>query len=315
MSIRFHCPHCRQLLSIGTRKAGTAIVCPKCGAAQTVPAQSDAALDLPPRAAGKAAYDSSEVLAMIEAPTQSALTEPAAHGPTQPALAEPVAGQGTAQASRAPVPPPPTLQFVPSDMILFPRRTIYVQAILLVILAMLAFVVGYFVGRGNASYEKQVSEEAQIRQRILVEGKLVYNPGTGRIAGDEGSVVIALPSKTFPGHPLSVQGIRPHDSMPAESHDTLRAIRDLGGAYARCSVSGDFSLFVPDAGKYCVLLISRHAMRPKDLEPDEIDVEAMGKYFDEPETLLGPCKYKWTVEEIRLGFNPIEIDFRQDGQK
>ena len=38
MAIRFRCRRCMVLLSIGARKAGTEIRCPRCGAAQTVPA-------------------------------------------------------------------------------------------------------------------------------------------------------------------------------------------------------------------------------------------------------------------------------------
>lgn len=43
MPIRFRCPHCSKLLGIATRKAGTAITCPKCEQSVTVPQPGDAA--------------------------------------------------------------------------------------------------------------------------------------------------------------------------------------------------------------------------------------------------------------------------------
>ncbi|AWM35977.1 hypothetical protein GobsT_62810 [Gemmata obscuriglobus] len=59
MPIRFRCPGCTGRLSIAARKAGTAVVCPNCGAAATVPgAEPETApdperreVDVPPRGA------------------------------------------------------------------------------------------------------------------------------------------------------------------------------------------------------------------------------------------------------------------------
>lgn len=49
MAIRFYCQNCHQLLSIGSRKAGTEIRCPKCSIPQRVPHES-VPLQLPPGA-------------------------------------------------------------------------------------------------------------------------------------------------------------------------------------------------------------------------------------------------------------------------
>jgi phage FluMu protein Com len=37
MPIRFRCEHCRQLLSVGSKKAGTTVSCPKCKSRIVVP--------------------------------------------------------------------------------------------------------------------------------------------------------------------------------------------------------------------------------------------------------------------------------------
>jgi biopolymer transport protein ExbD len=44
MPIHYRCPHCDQLLSISSRKAGHAVPCPQCGGETTVPADDDGAL-------------------------------------------------------------------------------------------------------------------------------------------------------------------------------------------------------------------------------------------------------------------------------
>jgi biopolymer transport protein ExbD len=41
MAIRYHCPQCGQLLSIGSRKAGLPTQCPTCGREHTVPLESE----------------------------------------------------------------------------------------------------------------------------------------------------------------------------------------------------------------------------------------------------------------------------------
>ncbi|HXY37656.1 MAG TPA: biopolymer transporter ExbD [Planctomycetaceae bacterium] len=41
MAIRYHCPQCRQLLSIASRKAGQPTQCPTCGSQHTVPLESE----------------------------------------------------------------------------------------------------------------------------------------------------------------------------------------------------------------------------------------------------------------------------------
>lgn len=38
MAIRFYCPNCAQMLGISSRKAGAAVVCPRCGGGVGVPA-------------------------------------------------------------------------------------------------------------------------------------------------------------------------------------------------------------------------------------------------------------------------------------
>jgi hypothetical protein len=135
MPVRFLCPACHQLLSIGTRKIGSEVDCPKCRSTILVPDPQQSA--------------------------QPAAASPFEHGGMEQALATIAGGAKTA-------PPPPTappknssstaelLQRPAGDrltdedsLIVISRRTLYLQAALLAIVAIAAFVCGYLIGNAG----------------------------------------------------------------------------------------------------------------------------------------------------------------------
>ncbi|MHC4177330.1 MAG: hypothetical protein ACYSWU_07480 [Planctomycetota bacterium] len=81
----------------------------------------------------------------------------------------------------------------------------------------------------------------------------------------------------------------------------------------RADGSGDFSLVVPDRGKYHLLIISNHAVRPGGTELPEADLLEMQPYFSTARLLIGPYQYSWTLREIN---DHIRIDhsFARAGQ-
>ena len=204
-------------------------------------------------------------------------------------------------------------QPVPRGMILFRRRTLYIQALLLLILAGGAFATGYFIGRGDARFDLQVEKEESEKAEVPIRGKLVYDAG-GRIVEDENAVIIVLPAGKLPQKKMEISGIRPQDP-PLETHKTIRRIVDeLEGAFGRADASGEFYFDLPDQGKYHVLLISSHAKRPENSSVDEFHLTELEQYFTMPERLIDRYKYRWSTEEINAGFNPIEHNFGLDGK-
>ena len=80
------------------------------------------------------------------------------------------------------IPPSETSQpgpLLPGDKILFPRRVLYLQAILGVALAAAAFGLGYAIGRGSATPEEPAQRDAQAKPRVLIDGKLTYRSPSG----------------------------------------------------------------------------------------------------------------------------------------
>ncbi len=309
MPIRFHCQRCHQWLGIASRKAGSEIQCPKCGWSQVVPSQEAAAaamvMDLYAKNHQAAENTSSLTVyddqpAPIETPRIAHSQEAAPSTPTSTTASLPAA-QGQHQHG----------QPVPRGMILYPRRTLYVQGLLLLILFAVGFGSGYLIGRGGAEDKRQKEQAA--KERILIEGKLVYDPGTRRPAGDQNAVIIALPNGKLPEKKISYQGIGPRDDY-SESHQSVKLIRKLGGEYARADASGDFSMVVPDRGRYHLLIVSNHAARPEGTEIDEVDLVEMQRYFSAANLLIGRHKYSWTLREIN---DHLTIDYRfgRDGQE
>ncbi len=350
MPIRFHCKRCEQLLGIASRKVGSEIECPKCGFAQTVPNEEAAAVAMALRTAGavsnaaeapaefavyddapepveldpprgrrqrrrEAAPDSQPSPSQVPAPQprpkkKRRPSEEAPPGPQPPDAAPPVAEPETVRE-----PAEPSGPTVPGGMILFPRRTLYVQGGLVLVLALVFFGTGYFIGRGSATLELELEQQAALRQRTLVEGRLVYRPEPQRVAGDAGAVVIALPAGAAPETPISIHGIRPQDPEPPQSLRSVRLLDELGGAYTRTNAEGHFDMVVPDQGEYYILLISRNTIRPRDANPDEADLLEIGRYFTMPERLISRHQYRWAKHDVHGGMLPIEFDFGEAGRQ
>ncbi len=317
MPIRFRCKRCHQVLGITSRKAGSAIECPKCGFGQIVPSEeaAAAAMALSGRSNGPPVIDADDDLTVYDdAPEpvevvakRQPLTAPSS-APVPPVAPPPVGASREANSSAGRV------SAVPGGMILLPRRALFVQGWLVVCLAIVFFGAGYFIGRGTAKLELILEHEAAIKERTLIEGQLVYRPEPLRVAGDENAVVVALPANTAPQSPIAIHGIRPQDPQPPESLHSLRLLHELGAAYARTDAEGRFDMIVPDQGEYYVLIISRNAGRPPGTDPDEADLLEIGRYFTMPERLISRFKYRWARSAIHGGLPPIEIDFGEDGR-
>jgi len=309
MAIRFFCKRCHQLLGIASRKAGTEIQCPKCGFSQTVPSEEEASAAA---AMSRFAQDREvfeEVSNLVVYDDEPAVIESAKRRRASRAETPEKSPSAQPDDERLLQPGRP----VPPGTILYERRTIYIQGVLFLVLAGIAFGAGYFIGRGDASFKMQADYEQANKERVLIEGRLVYNPGTAKLVGDENAVIIALPERKVPEKQFSIQGIRPQDPPPRESQKTVRQITELGGAYARADASGAFSMVVPEQGKYHLLLISSHVARPKGFAIDEVDLAGMERYFRLADHLINRYKYRWTQEEYNVP-TEIEHNFGRDGQ-
>lgn len=281
-------------MSIASRKAGTFIDCPKCNASQEVPSQE----------AGDAAIS----LAMA-----SEVEEKANDGPANE-LEETRQSVDILPTPPLPVTPLdiPTPEDVKThapardDYILLSRRTIYLQGVLFIVVALLALGMGFLIGRGgvteNASNADGSTDSAEA-DPVLLEGCLTFESAAGAARPDHNAVIIVLPERTDlentqPDERIPSPGIRSLDPPPAEDYGSLRRIRASGGCYARADEEGRFSLVLPDSGRYHLLLISRGAARTDGSEVDAADLEEIAGFFRRPAYLIGERKYRLTLEKF-----------------
>lgn len=198
---------------------------------------------------------------------------------------------------------------MPAGMILFPRRMLYVEAVLYLLIAGASFAVGYLVARrGGSTGAGPAIEGSAADSKVPVEGSVMLEK-SGQKRPDVGAVVIVLPGDKSPT-PLPAARFRPGDSAPAGSDDA--AMRDLtafGGAMARVGADGSFQMSLPRPGTYRVLAISPQGTRPPSGALEKPDQKVLANYFDDPADLLQHSPYKLFRKDVRRGMDPIPLAF------
>ena len=223
--------------------------------------------------------------------------------PLQPGVTA-VATQSVAPPQPTPTPPVPSVQSpepasnlrTPDGMVLVSRTGLYLQWILLVLVAGTSFGAGLFIGRGQgpAPEAKQNFKEVP-KKLVLVQGRLVYLDRPGQVTGDDGAVVIAVPQGAYPPARIKYEGLRPSDpagNIHEQAVDIVQAPA-AGGSYIRADKDGEFLLTVSRPGNYYLLYISKQAMRSHETPIEVNDLAMMDRYFDSPELLIGRQKYVW----------------------
>lgn len=276
MSIRFRCQSCGQKLRVGDDKAGQRAKCPRCKSTLTVPPASVEPEEPSP-------------------PPSAAETAPHQVDPDAPKIPDVAGYEENVEWVYESDSPSPAESVVDYDKVAVPRRVLYVQGILLGVVALVAFILGLLM-RSNSS--EQVMEGTP--RSCLLSGNVTYST-IGGVRPDAGSVLILLPldRHPVPDNKAPVEGLRPGDPEPLAENASLRLIRGLGGDYTRADANGAFEVRVPGAGIYYVLVISSHAPRSPQDELEKIDVAQVGRYFDNPIDLLADRKYRWSQLTVR----------------
>ena len=284
MPIRFACPHCRQKLSVSSRKAGQTGDCPRCKEKLTIPELPVAAA----KAAVAAASDGPETPGAKKSGTDGV---PGDAGAAPPRFDDAhdfelvFDTSDESAASAAPAAP---------DLIAVPRLVLYLQGGLLAVVALVSLVIGLVAGGALSGGAAPAGPRA-----CTLEGTINYAAGNRNLP-DPGAVVAVIPEGgPRPDEKALVTGLRPGDTSPAENHQGIAVLRQLGGGYARTDNRGRFQLQLPSRGKYLVLVISQaRQLRSLD-EIETADLLQLAPFFDNAAELLGRQRYKLTMEVVR----------------
>jgi hypothetical protein len=306
MPIRFSCQRCQKPLSVGTRKAGSRVHCPACGAEIQVPDVDQA--DSPVEKSVAAAKSTQRPAQPAPEPLPEDDPLPHVEEAYRPVVDPPIiVPQGTSPAHHAVAPHDP-------DRVVISRRAIYAQGILIATVGVVGFVVGYLIGgRGATPSPESMTDAADAPfEPVLVEGRLTYRGDDGRRLPDAGAAVLMLPTGLALDERIPVEGLQPGSSMPDGGAAAERILESLGGAYQRTDDEGRFELIAPGPGTYHVLLISRHARRRVGVSPNPDELASLGRFFHPAPELMGRLKYDWTERTIQPG-KPLEHDFGRSG--
>jgi phage FluMu protein Com len=306
MPIRFACEHCGQKLSVGSHKAGTKANCPRCKTDVLVPADP-----------GAEKVTTQSVLVMtgatpVQPPPPASPAEPPAPEPYAEPEPEPppvempylaftdaavdshelvfdTSAPPVARSSTLDAPQP----FANHDLVSFPRQVIYVQAGLLVMVALVCFTLGALMG--GALLSSPATPVANTP--CVISGFVQVTDGVVK-KGDAGAVVIVLPQdRQQLDERAPAAGLRPQDAMPDETNRGLSILRSNGAGFAKADATGKYQVSVPRAGKYFLLVISRAKSGNGD-EIDSLDLRKIARFFENANELIGEQKYRFSEERF-----------------
>ena len=183
----------------------------------------------------------------------------------------------------------------------------------------LIFGAGFFVGRGTATprdqaAEKQSASVAEAAGKLqpaaeaappvvsplppepaasltpALTGRITYINSDGATGPDAGARIIVLPEQREGSAKLAVVGFRAGASA-ADQQLSRASLRALGGDYAIADAEGRYTIELPSAGTYHVLIMSRHQPRDDAGFLDANVQRILSDYFDRPANLIGPVAF------------------------
>jgi phage FluMu protein Com len=244
MPFRFYCTHCRQRLSVSSRKRGQEVKCPRCRRVTKVPDREQSTED----ESKEATQEENVPLPSVSTPDELVYADEVEHNDH-----------------------PPT---GPQQVVSIPRYVLYTQGFLLGAVALVFFVFGLIVGSRSSG------DGASTKlQSAIVSGTVLVQNGAKGSTPDEGSVVVLLPATKRPDEKAASTGLGPDDPQPDEDHQALAMLRSLGGDYTRADRKGRYQVRVPTTGRYYLLVISRSHRRSENEQPKPSELAQLGRYF------------------------------------
>lgn len=286
MPIKFPCQSCGQVLSVGERKAGRKAKCPKCGEPLVVPGAQVAEMQMAERRAQRATVPDDE--------------EPDPY--TQFAVYDDEDEMELVYENEAE--PVADARPIEQNLVAVPRVVLYVQGVMLGLVALASFTIGVIVGGSGGEGDSPAASQPI---PCAIDGTVSITTSTFQVIPDDGAQVFALPVGREPEPRAMIEGLRPQDPPPEDSHEGLAAIHSIRGGYARTNAEGRFHLSLPDVGDYYLLIVSRNANRSQGEEVPVDDIVKLGTYFTPPAgDLVGNKKYSFQLLRI-AGNMPLEV--------
>ena len=333
MPVQFLCPQCRQLLSVGTRKIGSSVNCPRCGTATIVPEQQAAAADVSAAKAQRPEGGAGmvELVVFDDVPDllgQNPASPPPAYGAAPSYGAASPYGTGAGYGGSPAYGSTPAYSASPStwqapaaggagatspgagglptniaprrpglglaqDLLLVSRKAVYVQGVLFLVVAAGAFGLGYLIGRGQGSAAADNAQAKKAAQEKVVYSGAISFAAAGGAGQPDAGAVVVL-------LPAAGQPPRKFSSLGLRPQDAPGKVGDATIAAIQ-EFGGDFVRtddagsfqLVVPTGNYHLLVVSRQGTRKAGQVMAAKDVTEMASYFEVPADLIGNRQHFW----------------------
>ena len=188
---------------------------------------------------------------------------------------------------------------VDANKVAVPRKVIYLQGILLSLVAISCFSLGMLVGQQNSA----LSSRSAPSQPCLIQGLVSYTSNTGQRMPDDRAVIIAIPETLKLDEKLNHRELGVTEHPPdANRHPDVLLLRSSGGNHTWSNARGEYRIQLRQTGDYFFLFLSRHRPRPGNFVHDRKQLAQIGRYFESAIDLLGNKSYHWervTIEKNR----------------
>jgi hypothetical protein len=293
MPIRFRCQHCRQRLSVRSKKAGAVVLCPACKNKVVVPIPPKPGETPPPSEPALAAQPSAEAeQASLSMAADDAAPEYVSPEVDESGVAFPefnVYDYETEFIYEAGEEDEGPREAVDFDRVAVPRWVLYAQGVLLGVVALVGFAFGVIMG----SAAPRLNEAARQTGPLTISGSVAYNAGDNLPTPDSGAAVLLVPEDARPEQKAAVNSFLPGGALVDASDPAVLALREIGGDFTRADARGEFRLVAPQPGPYFLLIISAHLDRPASERPAPQDLAELGRYIESAPELLGQKRYRW----------------------
>lgn len=164
---------------------------------------------------------------------------------------------------------------------------------------------------GNDSSSDAKHSSAAAKSDAAMTGRITYKTSDGDSRPDRGARVLVFPLNRASGDErLSPAGFRASDSAD-DAADAARRLEALGGGYGVVDGDGEFSVSLPAAGEYRILVVSHFKERETGNQPPSSLIALLKEYFDGPQRLLGRLAYYYGHVRYKGG-GPVVWDHSFD---
>jgi hypothetical protein len=188
---------------------------------------------------------------------------------------------------------------VDANKVAVPRKVIYLQGILLSLVAISCFSLGMLVGQQNSA----LSSRSGPSRPCLIQGLVSYTSNSGQQMPDDRAVIIAIPETLKLDEKLNHRELGVTEHPPdTNRHPDVLLLRTSGGNHAWSNARGEYRIQLAQTGDYFFLFLSRHRARPENFVHDRKQLAQIGRYFESAIDLLGNKSYHWervTIEKNR----------------